>query len=137
MKLAIRFIFLLCVIYSCKNKANLSKNSKQNLIEIEYEDSKEKTIKKITEIWECKYPFIAKSEVNFNGIISNNISIMITDFKPVKNDQKKKNIILTIDLIKKDILNYRNFDKLEIITNYNSTEGERRTSNKTFIIQEL
>ena len=44
---------------------------------------------------------------------------------------------LTSDLIKKNILNYKEFSELKIITSYTTTDGERRTSSKTIKMTEI
>jgi len=118
-------------------KADLVVNSELKIIEIIYSDSREKTIENLKKIWKCKYPLIAKSETNFNGKISNDISIMISGFKPIESKEKVRNIKRTSDLIKKSILNYKKFSELKIITSYTASDGERRTSSKTIKITEL
>lgn len=124
------------LVLSCVNKpdsqkkSDLAVNSELKSIEIKYSDSREKTIENLKKIWECENPLIAKSETNFNGKISNDITLMITEFKPVDSEKKERNIKLTSDLIKKDILNYKEFSELKIITSYTTSEGERRASCK-------
>ncbi len=73
---------------------------------------------------------ITKSETNFNGKISYGITIIISDFKPVDKERKDTNIKLTADLIKKHILNYKEFSELKIITGYITSGGERKISSK-------
>ncbi len=128
---------------SCVNKTDSQKkselviNSKTNSIEIIYSDSREKTIESLKKIWNCEFPLISKSETNFNGKISNDITIMISEFKPVTSEEKKNKIELTSDIIKKSIRNYKEFSELKIITSYTTTDGERRTSSKTIKMTEI
>jgi hypothetical protein len=127
----------------CVNKSDLSKkskineNSKSQTIEIKYSGSREKTIESLRKIWDCETPLIAKKESNFNGKMSNNITIMITDYKDVESEKKELNIELTIKLMKENILNYNEFSELKIITSYTTSNGERRTSSKTIKTTEL
>jgi len=131
------------LVLSCVNKTDSQKkselviNSKTNSIEIIYSDSREKTIESLKKIWNCEFPLISKSETNFNGKISNDITIMISEFKPVTSEEKKNKIELTSDLIKKSIRNYKEFSELKIITSYTTTDGERRTSSITIKMTEI
>ncbi|WP_452227663.1 MULTISPECIES: hypothetical protein [unclassified Lacinutrix] len=131
------------LVLSCVNKTDSQKkselviNSKTNSIEIIYSDSREKTIESLKKIWNCEFPLISKSETNFNGKISNDITIMISEFKPVTSEEKKNKIELTSDIIKKSIRNYKEFSELKIITSYTTTDGERRTSSKTIKMTEI
>tara|TARA_B100000767_G_C19530817_1_gene436490 strand:+ start:71 stop:499 length:429 start_codon:yes stop_codon:yes gene_type:complete len=136
--------FLIGILaFSCVNKPDSKKKSdialysKLNPIEIKYSDSREKTIENLKLIWECKKPLIAKSETNFNGKTSNDITLMIPEFKLVDSEKKERNIKLTSDLIKKDILNYQEFSELKIITSFTTSEGEIRTSSNTKKTTEL
>ncbi len=131
------------LVFSCVNKTDSQKkselviNSELNSIEIIYSDSREKTIQSLEKIWNCVLPLISKSETNFNGKISNDITIMISEFKPIDSEKKKNNFELTSDLIKKNIRNYREFSELKIITSYTTSDGEGRTSSRTFKMTEL
>jgi hypothetical protein len=139
----ILYLLIGILLLNCESKPNnsgkfdLAINSKLKSIEIEYSESREKTIENLKKIWNCEFPLIAKSEKNYNGKITNDISLMITGIKPIENETKKKNITLTINLIKKSILNYKEFSELQIITSYTTSDGERRTSNRTIKMAEL
>jgi hypothetical protein len=108
-------ILLGFLMLGCVNKSDLSKkskineNSKSQTIEIKYSGSREKTIESLRKIWDCETPLIAKNESNFNGKMSINITIMITDYKDVESEKKELNIELTIKLMKENILNYNEF----------------------------
>lgn len=135
--------FIGILILSCVNKtdsqtkSNLAIKAELKSIEIQYSNSREKTIDELKTIWECKHPMIAKSETNFNGNISYNITIMISGFKPVDDERKETNIKLTASLIKESVLNYREFSDLKIITSYTTSDGARRTSSKTIKMTDL
>lgn len=128
---------------SCVSKTDSQKkpeliiNSKINSIEIIYSDSREKTIEDLKKIWNCEFPLISKSETNFNGKISNDITLLISEFETVSYEKKKNKIELTSDLIKKSIRNYKEFSELKIITSYITTDGEIRTSSKTVKMTEI
>ncbi|MFI1742873.1 hypothetical protein [Thalassobellus sediminis] len=142
MKKTLYFLIGILVL-SCVNKTDSQKkseiviNSKTNSIEIIYSNSREKTIENLKKIWNCEFPLISKSETNFNGKISNDITLMISEFKPISSEGKKNKIELTSDLIKKSIRNYKEFSELKIITSYTTTDGKRRTSSKTFKMNEI
>jgi hypothetical protein len=118
-------------------KSELVINSKINSIEIVYSDSREKTIEGLKKIWNCEFPLISKSETNFNGKISNDITLMISEFTPVSSEKKKNKIELTSDIIKTSIRNYKEFSELKIITSYTTKDGERRTSSNTIKMTEI
>ncbi len=130
------------LVLSCVNKTDSQKkteiaiNSETNSIEIIYSDSREKTIESLKKIWNCEFPLISKSETNFNGKISNDITIMISEFKSIDSQERKSKIKLTSDLIKKSIQNYKEFSELKIITSY-TIDGERRTSSRTIKMTEI
>ncbi|PWK16978.1 hypothetical protein [Xanthomarina spongicola] len=142
MKNTLYFLFGILIL-SCVNKTDSQKvtelaiNSKTKSIEIIYTDSREKTIEGLKKIWNCEFPLISKSQINFNGKISNDITIMISDFKPIDSKQKEYKIELTSDLIKKSIRNYKMFSELKIITSYIESDGERSTSSKTLKMNKI
>jgi hypothetical protein len=131
------------LVWGCVNKPNSSKNSdivinsELKSIEIEYSESREKMVENLKKIWKCENLFIAKSEINFNGEVSNNISIMVTDLQQINSEENEIKIKLTADLIKKGVLNYKKFSELEIICNYSVLDEERRTWAKKIKTAEL
>ena len=139
----ILYLLIGILVLSCANKpdsqkkSDLTINSEVKPIEIIYSDSREKTIESLKKIWNCKFPLISKSETNFNGKISNDITLMISEFKPIDSEKKENRIKLTSDLIKKSVRNYKEFSELKIITSYTTSDGERRTSSKTIKMSEL
>jgi len=133
----IGILTLSCVNKSSSKKPDLAINSERKVIEIEYLESREKTINNLKTIWNCKRPLISKSETNFNGEISNDITVMITGIESIDSEDKKKKIKLTYELIKKSVVNYKDFLELKIITSYTTSDGERNTSSKTIKMIEL
>lgn len=137
------YILIGILIMSCVNKSDsqtksdLANKTELKSIEIQYSDSREKIVNSLKKIWECKLPMIAKSETNFNGKISYDITIMISEFNSINKEKKDTNIKLTADLIKENVLNYKEFSDLKIITSYNTSDGERRISSKTIKTKDL
>lgn len=130
-------IVLYCLIgilaFSC---GNIAKPSKETL-SLEYVESRKKTIDALETIWACENPMLSSEELDFNGEISYNILISISDFEPIDFDKKQLNIQATTELIQRNISNYRKFSKLRIITSYANKDGERNTSSTVIKIKNL
>ena len=136
-------LFIVILVFSCVSKndsqsnTDLDKKSDSESIEIQYSDSREKTIGSLKKIWECELPIIAKSKTTINGEISSDIHIIISEFKSVDSEKKETNINLTAQLIKESVLNYDDFSDLKIITSYTTSDGERMTSYETVKMRDL
>ncbi len=120
-----------CVNGQSNKKKELVKNEIKQSLEIKYSESRGATISELKKIWKCKTLFISKDQTNFNGKISNEISIIISDFKITNQDLKRKNFKKTTEVIKNTVLNYNEFSELKIILSNTNSEGERKTSSKT------
>jgi len=131
------FILIGFLTLSCLSNTNSSKReilttqTESKSIEIDYIESREKTIKQLNEIWNCKSISIANTETNWNGKITNGITILINETDKVNLKKREERIKFTSELIKKNISNYKEFDEVKIHYSYTTEDGEKVNSSKT------
>ena len=134
----IGFLTLSCLSNTDSSKGDvLTTQSESKSIEIDYIESREKTIKQLNKIWNCKSLSIANSKTNWNGKISNGITILINETDKINLKKREGRIKSTSELIKKNISNYKEFDEVKIHYSYMTEDGEKVNSSKTLQTKDI
>ncbi|NQY28980.1 MAG: hypothetical protein HRT69_05855 [Flavobacteriaceae bacterium] len=134
----IAFLTLSCLSNpDSSKKDDLTIHTELKSIEIEYTESREKIIEQLIEVWNCKSLSIASSETNWNGKISNSITILINETNKVNLKKREERIKSTSELIKKTISNYKEFHEVKILYSYTTEDGEKVNSSVTVQTKDL
>lgn len=132
-------ILLLSILTSCinhqKSATETTTTTKSN--ELNFLKPREVLISELKNMWDAQSVSIAKSEQNWNGKVTNSITVLINNTKKSSSEEIDKTIIPSLNLLKNDIINYKQFQKINIYYSFITKSGEQLNGKREFLTEKI
>lgn len=132
-------ILLLSILTSCINhqKSATEKKTTTKSNELNFLKPREVLISELKNMWDAQSVSIAKSEQNWNGKVTNSITVLINNTKKSSSEEIDKTIIPSLNLLKNDIINYKQFQKINIYYSFITKSGEQLNGKREFLTEKI